>query len=296
MLPLLILLAPPATLSASTPPTAFPKFHSWATSHSKSYLSSTESTCLLDSTCSTAYANYQTSSAYISSHPSTSSFELGHSQFSDLMEIPDSPFLPTPPIYNPDGDFPTESSSPFTKLLDALKSLHAPPLTPIDWSTTQNPQNTPLVPHVINQGLCGSCYAISSLSTTLTNFWITSSLPTSHQLKDDLLSTQQIIDCSSNNLHCVGGNPIFSYIYSQSHYITLDRFYPYSSTQNINEKVCKDTNIEGGIQVKDFEVVESTVEGIKKALQFGTVTVGEKLRRVSATSWECDIYGRNEST
>mmetsp|Transcript_10696 Transcript_10696/g.19358 ORF Transcript_10696/g.19358 Transcript_10696/m.19358 type:complete len:335 (+) Transcript_10696:169-1173(+) len=282
MLPLLLMLVWPAFSAASSvnnQSAIFLDFHSWATSHSKPYLEASENECLDSSLCNEAYTNYISTDAYIVSHPASSSFNLGHSQFSDLLSIPDNPFLPTPPIYNPDGDFPVdfpvESSSPFTQLLDALKSLHAPSPTPIDWSTSNNPKSTPLVPHVINQGLCGSCYAISSMSTTLTNYWLTSSSPpTSHQVKSDLLSTQQILDCSPNNLHCVGGNPIFSYIYAETSYITLEKFYPYTSSTDLVDKTCLSSSIHGGIKVDAFTIIPSSPPSIKAALQTGTVTAG----------------------
>ena len=75
---------------------------------------------------------------------------------------------------------------------------------------------------VKDQGQCGSCWSFST----------TGAMEGAHFMATgDLLSfsEQQLVDCSTLNLGCNGGNPLWAYRYLKSHYAELESVYPYVS-------------------------------------------------------------------
>merc|ERR1719168_603047 len=75
---------------------------------------------------------------------------------------------------------------------------------------------------VKDQGQCGSCWSFST----------TGAMEGAHFMATGELlsfSEQQLVDCSTLNMGCNGGNPLWAYRYLKSHYAELESEYPYTS-------------------------------------------------------------------
>ena len=84
---------------------------------------------------------------------------------------------------------------------------------------------------VKDQGQCGSCWSFST----------TGALEGAHFIATgDLLSfsEQQLVDCSSLNLGCNGGNPLWAYRYLSKHQAELESVYPYFSGTTKSAGTC----------------------------------------------------------
>ena len=85
---------------------------------------------------------------------------------------------------------------------------------------------------VKDQGQCGSCWSFST----------TGAMEGAHFIQTgDLLSfsEQQLVDCSTLNLGCNGGNPLWAYRYLKSHYAELESVYPYVSGTTMKAGDCQ---------------------------------------------------------
>ncbi|EDR22828.1 cysteine protease, putative [Entamoeba dispar SAW760] len=82
---------------------------------------------------------------------------------------------------------------------------------------------------VIDQGDCGSCYAISNaheLQLKYANLTLTQR----GKIEYEMFSPQQLMDCTENSYYCEGGTadePLMS-----SHYVVFEKDYPYISYSN----------------------------------------------------------------
>ena len=98
---------------------------------------------------------------------------------------------------------------------------------------------------VKDQGQCGSCWSFST----------TGAMEGSHFVATgDLLSfsEQQLVDCSTLNLGCNGGNPLWAYRYLKSHYAELESVYPYVSGTTMTAGTCQyDSMSKTAVEVQD---------------------------------------------
>ena len=159
----------------------------------------------------------------------------------------------------------------------------------LDWSVPSlNPSSRDLVTPPRNQGLCGSCYAFSSLGSLETSLSLSSgSAPRS-------LSVEEVVSCSTNNLGCTGGNPLLAMEWVTKHGVGLEKNYKYKSFNRIpgEENSCK-ADLSRGVRayVDRYAIVQPTVEGIKWALKYSTVAVGIDGTEIGLLGYKSGVYG-----
>ena len=159
----------------------------------------------------------------------------------------------------------------------------------LDWSVpSRNPSSRNLVTSPRNQGLCGSCYAFSSLGSLET------SLALSSGNSPQPLSVEEVVSCSTNNLGCTGGNPLLAMEWVTKHGVGLEKDYKYKSINRMpgEENSCK-SDLNRGVRayVKQYAIVQPTVEGIKEALKYSTVAVGIDGTEVGLLGYRSGVYG-----
>lgn len=95
-----------------------------------------------------------------------------------------------------------------------------------DW---RNVNNTNYVTPVVNQGSCGSCYAISSMAA------FESRLRISHGAQNKVfLSAQDVLSCSAYNQGCEGGYPFLVAKYGQDFGFIDETALPYEGTDSVS--------------------------------------------------------------
>lgn len=79
---------------------------------------------------------------------------------------------------------------------------------------------------ITNQGSCGSCYAMATAELTATALRLAGK-------KVDLLSSQQVVDCSRayGNSGCSGGSLLYSLKYINNTGLVTDTEYPYTGKE-----------------------------------------------------------------
>ena len=138
----------------------------------------------------------------------------------------------------------------------------------LNWATEDNPDGVPLVHPAMDQGLCGSCWAISALGSLEASIarnmaYIAyeeafSSLGSSHGHKSDKLdddhttfavlaaqeierqsistadlSVQELVDCDTRyDQGCAGGNPLLAFYFLHRFGVTSSKNYPYTGTMD----------------------------------------------------------------
>ena len=101
--------------------------------------------------------------------------------------------------------------------------------------------NRTLLNEVVNQGRCGSCYALTVANSIESYMAIQASKAADASFKPVSLSAQQIIDCTRNTVYgnygCRGGSVRSSFEYARDEGLMLERDYRYTGRQSFSCKV-----------------------------------------------------------
>ena len=130
----------------------------------------------------------------------------------------------------------------------------------VDWTTKG------AVTKVKNQGSCGSCWSFSA----------TGSMEGAHFIKTGTLlslSEQQLVDCSTKNHGCGGGDMDLAFQYTESAPLETEDNYPYKGRKFFH-KGCEYDSSKGEVKATSFkDVTPNSSEALKAAIAKGPVSV-----------------------
>ncbi|XP_037088275.1 cathepsin O-like [Pollicipes pollicipes] len=142
----------------------------------------------------------------------------------------------------------------------------------VDW------RDRGVVTPVRNQADCGACWAFSTVEV----------LETMHALKTGnltQLSVQQVIDCSSNNLGCTGGDVCWALDWMSANGIVPELRYPLT----LRDDACRLQSSASGVLLRTYhcDSMVGNEEGMLRLLATrGPIAVG-----ADATSWQDYVGG-----
>jgi len=128
----------------------------------------------------------------------------------------------------------------------------------IDWSTRG------AVTGVKDQGQCGSCWAFSSTGGMEGAWQIASG-----SLKS--MSEQQLVDCSTENAGCNGGDMGLAFDYAKTVNVATEGSYPYTARDGTCKTSFTTAVPQGGFT--GYKAVAQSTTGLQSALNVGPVSV-----------------------
>jgi len=174
-----------------------------------------------------------------------------------------------------DNEFAIHSNHYLANNLSTFIDLPITDKLSIDWRDEHK------VSSVKNQGQCGSCWAFSSVGATESAWAIKH-----NQLYN--LSEQELVDCSSENHGCEGGEMDFAFQYIMNHSLCTNLSYPYIAN---NDNTCAINQCKPIVHISNYSDVYPNNETLLRyAVAQQPVSVAIQANKRSFQMYQSGIY------
>ena len=147
-------------------------------------------------------------------------------------------------------------------------------ITEVDWRKNHK------VSSVKNQGQCGSCWSFSSVGA------VESAWAIKHNVLYNL-SEQELVDCSTDNHGCEGGEMDFAFQYIMNNGLCTNLSYPYEGYDDM----CNKSNCDSVVTITNYsDVTQNNETELKKHVFIQPVSVAIQANKRSFQMYQSGIY------
>lgn len=148
----------------------------------------------------------------------------------------------------------------------------------LDWRSSNNPLELVAVTNVKNQGQCGSCWSFSAAAAT-EGAWAISG----HPLVS--LSEQQLVDCSTQNNGCDGGEMDLAFQYIEQNGLCSYSSYPYTAQQGTCQHCVPVASLTGYL-----DIPSGNETALYEQLQYGPVSIAIEADQSSFQFYSSGVF------